>query len=119
MARPLAAAAAAAEVDTLVFTGSFTQQEAVPEDAIEAAVAVLRSGRLHRYNTVEGEAAETDLLEQEVCSTLGCKYALACASGGYAISTALRAVGVAAGDTVLTGAFTRAIPQPRIFSAPS
>lgn len=36
------------------FTGSFTQQEPIPEDAIEAAVAVMRHGRLHRYNTAPG-----------------------------------------------------------------
>ena len=34
-----------------VFQGSFTQQESIPEEGIEAAVAVMRSGRLHRYNT--------------------------------------------------------------------
>jgi hypothetical protein len=33
-----------------VFTGSFTQQEPIPEAAIEAAVEVMRTGRLHRYN---------------------------------------------------------------------
>ena len=27
------------------FTGSFTQQEPIPEDGIEAAIAVLRHGR--------------------------------------------------------------------------
>ena len=33
-----------------VFTGNFTQQEPIPEEAIERAVEVMRSGRLHRYN---------------------------------------------------------------------
>ena len=46
-----------------VFTGSFTQQEPIPEAGIEAAVAVMRSGRLHRYNTAPGEVAETVGLE--------------------------------------------------------
>jgi hypothetical protein len=48
-----------------IFTKSFTQQEALSEEAIERAVAVMRTGRLHRYNTVEGELAETSLLEKE------------------------------------------------------
>ena len=39
------------------FEGSFTQQEPIPEDAIEAAVRVMRSGRLHRYNTPSGEVS--------------------------------------------------------------
>ncbi|NND20406.1 MAG: hypothetical protein HKN98_17695, partial [Silicimonas sp.] len=33
------------------FKGSFTQQEPIADDAIDAAVQVLRTGRLHRYNT--------------------------------------------------------------------
>ena len=93
------------------FTGSFTQQEPIPDEGIEAALNVLRHGRLHRYNVAEGEAGETALLEQEFAAYMGSKYALAVASGGYAISTALRAVGVAAGDKVLTNAFTLA-PVP-------
>ncbi|UWQ82290.1 DegT/DnrJ/EryC1/StrS family aminotransferase [Leisingera caerulea] len=93
------------------FSGSFTQQEPIPEDAIEAALAVLRSGRLHRYNVAEGEAGETALLEQEFAAETGAKYCLAVASGGYALATSLRAVGVKPGDKVLTNAFTLA-PVP-------
>ncbi|MDA7963088.1 DegT/DnrJ/EryC1/StrS family aminotransferase [Ruegeria sp.] len=93
------------------FTGSFTQQEPIPEDAIEAALAVLRHGRLHRYNVAEGELGETALLEQEFAAQMGAKYCLAVASGGYAMATSLRAVGVQPGDAVLTNAFTLA-PVP-------
>lgn len=96
---------------TEIFTGSFTQQEPIPEDAIEAALRVMRSGRLHRYNVAEGETAETALLEQEFAAAMGADYALATASGGSAIATALRAVGVKPGDPVLTNAFTLA-PVP-------
>ncbi|WP_204114823.1 DegT/DnrJ/EryC1/StrS family aminotransferase [Shimia biformata] len=94
-----------------VFTGSFTQQEPIPETAIDAALAVMRSGRLHRYNTVPGEAGEVALLEQEFAAWTGARYCLAVASGGYAIATALRALGVGPGDRVLTNAFTLA-PVP-------
>ncbi|PIE14671.1 MAG: aminotransferase [Rhodobacterales bacterium] len=93
------------------FKGSFTQQEPIPEEGIAAAVAVLQSGRLHRYNLVENEAGETALLEQEFAAAMGAKYALAVASGGYAIATALRALGVGPGDRVLTNVFTLA-PVP-------
>lgn len=94
-----------------IFTGNFTQQEPIPEAAIEAAVAVLRTGRLHRYNTVPGEAGEAALLEEEFAAATGSKYCLAVASGGYALGCALRAVGVRPGDTVLTNGFTLA-PVP-------
>ena len=93
------------------FTGSFTQQEPIPEDSIKAAVEVLRSGRLHRYNLGAGEVGETALLEQEFAKLTGAKYCLAVASGGYAIATALRALDVGPGDRVLTNAFTLA-PVP-------
>lgn len=93
------------------FTGSFTQQEPIPEAGIEAAISVMRHGRLHRYNTVEGELSETALLEQEFAAEVGAQYCLAVASGGYAMATALRAVGVQAGDKVLSNAFTLA-PVP-------
>ncbi len=93
------------------FTKSFTQQEAIPEDAIAAAVEVMRTGRLHRYNTVEGESSETELLENEFAEYMGVPYALACSSGGYALHVAMRAAGVKKGDLVLCNAFTLA-PVP-------
>ena len=93
------------------FTGSFTQQEPIPEDAISAAVAVMRSGRLHRYNTAGDDPGDAALLEAEFAAQTGARYCLAVASGGYALATALRAVGVGAGDRVLSNAFTLA-PVP-------
>lgn len=93
------------------FTGSFTQQEPIPEDAISSAVDVLRSGRLHRYNTVGDELGPVAELEAAFAAYQGSAYCLACTSGGYAMATALRALGVGAGDTVLTNGFTLA-PVP-------
>jgi dTDP-4-amino-4,6-dideoxygalactose transaminase len=93
------------------FTGSFTQQEPISEAGIEAALRVLQSGRLHRYNTAPGEVSEVALLEREFAAFTGARYALAVASGGYAMGCALRAMGVGPGDRVLTNAFTLA-PVP-------
>ena len=93
------------------FTGSFTQQEPIPEAGIEAALEVLRSGRLHRYNLSPDEIGEVGLLEEEFAASVGAKYALAVASGGYAMGCALRALGIGPGDKVLTNAFTLA-PVP-------
>lgn len=99
-----------------VFKGSFTQQEPIPQAGIDAALAVLQHGRLHRYNTVPGEEGETALLEQEFAAFVGARYCLAVASGGYAMATALRALGVKPGDTVLSNAFTLA-PVPGAIAA--
>ena len=98
------------------FTGSFTQQEPIPEAGIEAALRVLRHGRLHRYNTAGGEIAEAALLEQEFAAFTGARYCLAVASGGYALGCALRALGIGPGDRVLTNAFTLA-PVPGAIAA--
>jgi dTDP-4-amino-4,6-dideoxygalactose transaminase len=94
-----------------VFKGSFTQQEPIPEEGIAAAMEVLRSGRLHRYNLGPGEAGEVALLEREFAEYTGARHALAVTSGGYALACALRALGVGPGDRVLTNAFTLA-PVP-------
>lgn len=99
-----------------VFTGNFTQQEPIPEAAIDAAVAVMRSGRLHRYNTAPGDDGEVAKLEREFAASIGAKYCLAVASGGYAMGAALRAVGVGPGDRVLTNGFTLA-PVPGAIAA--
>jgi len=94
-----------------IFKGSFTQQEPLGDAAIAAALAVLQSGRLHRYNVAADAPAEVALLEQEFAAVMGAKYCLAVASGGYALSCALRAAGAKAGMPVLTNAFTLA-PVP-------
>ncbi|RXV62127.1 aminotransferase [Roseovarius sp. A46] len=96
---------------TEVFKGSFTQQEPIPDEGIAAALEVMRSGRLHRYNLAPGESGEVAMLEREFANHVGARHALAVTSGGYAMATALRALGVGSGDRVLTNAFTLA-PVP-------
>jgi len=96
---------------TEMFKGSFTQQEPIPEEGIAAALEVMRSGRLHRYNLAPGEAGEVAALEREFADYTGARHALAVTSGGYAMATALRALGVGPGERVLTNAFTLA-PVP-------
>ena len=94
-----------------VFKGSFTQQEPIPDAGIEAAIEVMKSGRLHRYNVAGDDPGEAALLEREFAQAMGARYCLAVASGGYALACALRAVGVEPGEPVLTNAFTLA-PVP-------
>jgi dTDP-4-amino-4,6-dideoxygalactose transaminase len=99
------------------FNGSFTQQEPISDEAIAAAVGVMRSGRLHRYNCAQSETAETALLEQEFAAYQGTRYCLACASGGYAMHVALRAFGLKQGEPVVTNAFTLSPVPGAIHSA--
>lgn len=98
------------------FTKPFTQQEAIPDAGIEAAVQILRGGRLHRYNTLPGETSEVSLLEQEYAVYQGTRYCLATTSGGQAMQIALRAVGVKPGTKVLANAYTLAPVPGAIFA---
>lgn len=94
------------------FTKSFTRAEPVPEAGVEAALAVLRSGRLHRYDVDEGEEGEAQALEREFAAWQGARFALALASGGQAMQVAMRAAGVRPGEAVLTNAWTlSAVPS--------
>ena len=93
------------------FNGSFTQQEPLPEAAITAAIEVMQSGRLHRYNIAGGESSAVSVVEREYAQWQGSRYCLAVTSGGQAMQIALRAAGVNSGDPVLTNAFTLA-PVP-------
>lgn len=89
------------------FKGNFTQQEPIPQDAINAAIEVMQSGRLHRYNvSTANEISETAALEIEFARYQNQRYCLACASGGYALQLAMRAFGLKTGEAVLTNGFT-------------
>jgi dTDP-4-amino-4,6-dideoxygalactose transaminase len=66
-------------------------------DEIEAAVAVLRSGNVNYWTGEEGR-----LFEKEFASFAGCKHAIAMSNGTVALEGALRALGIGAGDEVIT-----------------
>ena len=95
----------------LKFEKAFTQQEPIPDDAIQRATEILRSGRLHRYNTIQGEVSEAALLEAEYARWQEAKYCIAVTSGGQSMQIALRATGVGPGTRVLANAYTLA-PVP-------
>ena len=97
--------------DGLWFGKDLSTPEPIPEEAIERAVALMRSGRLHRYGEQGSGYPEPSLLEQEYAAYVGSKYCVAVSSCGAAMFIALKAVGVKAGDTVLTSTFTLA-PVP-------
>ncbi|TXH39689.1 MAG: aminotransferase class I/II-fold pyridoxal phosphate-dependent enzyme [Burkholderiaceae bacterium] len=97
--------------DGLWFGKDLSESEAIPESAIEEAVALMRSGRLHRYGEQGAGTPEPSLLEQEYAAYVGAKYCVAVSSCGAAMFLALKALGVQPGDQVLTSSFTLA-PVP-------
>ncbi len=66
------------------------------EDEIEAAVRVLRSGRVNAWT---GE--EVAAFEREFAAFLGCRRAVAVANGTLALELALSALGIGPGDRVV------------------
>ncbi len=94
-----------------VFNKEFNKQEPIPEEGIQRALELLRSGRLHRYNTAPGEISDVALLEKEFAEYIGANYCVAFSSCGSSIYAALKCAGIQPGDKVLTNAFTLA-PVP-------
>ncbi len=66
------------------------------EDEIEAAVRVLRSGKVNYWTGEEGR-----LFEKEFAAFAGCEYAVAVANGSVALELALYALGIGEGDEVV------------------
>jgi dTDP-4-amino-4,6-dideoxygalactose transaminase len=95
----------------VTFEKEFTRQEPIPEQGIQRAMELLRSGRLHRYNTAADEISDVALLEKEYAEYVGARYCLGLSSCGSAIYVALKSVGIKPGDQVLCNAFTLA-PVP-------
>ena len=94
-----------------VFSGDLSAPDPIPEAGIEAALRLLRDGRLFRYGEDRHSLPEAALLEEEYATYMGRKYCVAVNSGGCGLFIALRAAGVVPGDRVLVNAFTLA-PVP-------
>ena len=94
-------------------TGSIdlTAQEPIPAEGVRAALALLESGKLHRYGEASAVAAEAALLEAEFAASLGARYAVGMNSCGSTMFIALKSLGVQPGDVVLCNCFTLA-PVP-------
>lgn len=89
--------------DKLAIDGGRPVRQAPPapwpvfdEEMIEAAAAVMRSGRVNYWT---GE--ETRAFEQEYAARLGRRYAVAVANGTVALEAALAGLGIGAGDEVV------------------
>ena len=59
-----------------------TQQEPIPPAGVDAALALMASGKLHRYGEVGGQPSEVSALEAEFAAELGVKYCVALNSCG-------------------------------------
>lgn len=76
----------------------------VEEEA--AVIEVLRHKRLFRYYGAEDGPSSVEAFERDFAATIGCRHALAVASGTAALVAALAALGVGPGDQVIVPAYT-------------
>jgi dTDP-4-amino-4,6-dideoxygalactose transaminase len=79
-----------------VRTGPWPAWPCYPDDEVEAAAAVLRSGKVNYLQGQEGRE-----FEREFAAYVGCKYAIALANGTVALELALQVLGIGAGDEVV------------------
>ena len=97
------------EVGTLSL--DLTKQEPIPEAGVEAALAIMASGKLHRYGELGTKPSEVSSLEAEFAAEVGARFCVAMNSCGSTLFIALKSAGVEAGDAVMTNCFTLA-PVP-------
>ena len=88
-----------------------SQQEPIPADGVAAALALMHSGKLHRYGETDGSTSAASQLEVAFAAELGVRYCVALNSCGSSMFVALKSAGVRPGDAVLSNCFTLA-PVP-------
>ena len=86
-------------------------QEPIPSAGVDAALALMHSGKLHRYGETDGKPGAASQLEAAFAREIGLPYCVALNSCGSAMFVALRSAGVKPGDAVLSNCFTLA-PVP-------
>ena len=105
---PISRPAASAEINLGI---DLSDPGRLPDAAINQAVELMQTGRLHRYGEYSGTEPHAALFEREFARYVDSRYAIAVNSGGCAIFLALKVAGVQPGDKVLVNAFNLA-PVP-------
>jgi dTDP-4-amino-4,6-dideoxygalactose transaminase len=78
----------------------------VPEEGRQAAMELMSTGRLYRYNVKSAEESVVSQCEQAVIDYTGHKYCVALNSCGSAIFLMMKCTGLKPGGKVLSNAFT-------------
>ena len=92
--------------ESLTFAKDWGAPDALPEASVAAALDVIRSARLHRYQHADPSTSEVSHLESEFATICNRKYCCAVNSCGSALFLALKGLGVSSGSGVLVNAHT-------------
>eukprot|EP00543_Licmophora_paradoxa_P001550 CAMPEP_0202443166 /NCGR_PEP_ID=MMETSP1360-20130828/2519_1 /ASSEMBLY_ACC=CAM_ASM_000848 /TAXON_ID=515479 /ORGANISM="Licmophora paradoxa, Strain CCMP2313" /LENGTH=439 /DNA_ID=CAMNT_0049058791 /DNA_START=624 /DNA_END=1943 /DNA_ORIENTATION=- len=92
--------------DRTFVTRDIKTPDPVPEEGQQAALELMKTGRMYRYNVKTADEAVVSQCEKEVCDYTGHKYCVALNSCGSALMLLLKTTGLEYGDKVLSNAFT-------------
>jgi dTDP-4-amino-4,6-dideoxygalactose transaminase len=92
--------------DRAYVTRDIKTPDPIPEEGQRAALELMKSGRLYRYNVNKAEESAVSQCEQAISEYTGHKYCVGLNSCGSAIVLLLKTTGLKHGGKVLSNAFT-------------
>jgi dTDP-4-amino-4,6-dideoxygalactose transaminase len=92
--------------DRAYVTRDIKTPDPVPEEGQKAALELMKTGRMYRYNVKNAEESVVSQCEQEIAAYTGHKYCVALNSCGSALMLLLKTTGCKPGDKVISNAFT-------------
>lgn len=92
--------------DRAYVTRDIKTPDPIPVEGQEAALELMKSGRLYRYNVKEAAESTVSQCEKEIADYTGHKYCVALNSCGSALMLLLKTTGLPHGGKVLSNAFT-------------
>lgn len=92
--------------DRAYVTRDIKTPDPIPEEGQQAALELMKSGRLYRYNVDKAGDSAVSQCEQAITSYTGHKYCVGLNSCGSALMLLLKTTGLKYGDKVLSNAFT-------------
>jgi dTDP-4-amino-4,6-dideoxygalactose transaminase len=92
--------------DRAYVTRDIKTPDPIPEEGQQAALELMKTGRLYRYNISPGEESVVSMCEKEICEYTGFKYCVGLNSCGSALMLLLKTTGLTPGGKVLSNAFT-------------
>mmetsp|Transcript_20753 Transcript_20753/g.37700 ORF Transcript_20753/g.37700 Transcript_20753/m.37700 type:complete len:441 (-) Transcript_20753:152-1474(-) len=92
--------------DRAYVTRDIKTPDPVPVEGQEAALELMRTGRMYRYNVKDAEGSIVSQCEKEIADYTGFKYCVALNSCGSALMLLLKTTGLQPGGKVISNAFT-------------